>query len=92
MKDQELINLLKQQAKEIANANIAGWGNTMTEAANRFEQLVSKATSDREKTIILAERLRCAMVELEHEKQCYKDIFDYWNEKYPDEMNEYLDK
>ena len=41
MKDQELIDLLKQQAKEIADANIAGWGNTMLEAANRIEQLVS---------------------------------------------------
>ena len=40
MKDQELIDILKQQAKEIADANIAGWGNTMTEAANRLEQLV----------------------------------------------------
>jgi len=41
MKDQELIDLLKQQSKEIADANIAGYGNTMTEAANRLEQLVS---------------------------------------------------
>jgi len=41
MKVQELIDLLKQQAKEIADANIAGWGNTMLEAANRIEQLVS---------------------------------------------------
>jgi hypothetical protein len=41
MGDQELIHLLKQQAKEIADANITGYGNTMTEAANRLEQLVS---------------------------------------------------
>lgn len=40
MKDQELIDLLKQQAKEIADANINGYGNTMLEAANRLEQLV----------------------------------------------------
>ena len=40
MKVQELIDLLNQQAKEIADANIAGWGNTMLEAANRLEQLV----------------------------------------------------
>lgn len=40
MKDQELIDLLKQQAKEIADANIAGYGNTMLDAASRLEQLV----------------------------------------------------
>lgn len=44
MKDQELIDLLKQQAKEIADANIAGYGNTMLEAANRLEQLVMQKT------------------------------------------------
>ena len=46
MKDQELIDLLKQQAKEIADANIAGYGNTMLDAANRLEQLVNPKEVD----------------------------------------------
>jgi len=40
MKDQALIALLKHQAKEIADTNIAGYGNTMLDAANRLETLV----------------------------------------------------
>jgi hypothetical protein len=40
MQTQELIELLEQQAKEISNANHAGWGNTMLEAACKLKRYV----------------------------------------------------
>jgi hypothetical protein len=39
METKELIDLLRQQAKEIADANMLGWGNTMMLAAERLEEL-----------------------------------------------------
>jgi hypothetical protein len=65
-----LIDLLKQQAKEIADANIAGYGNTMTEAANRLEQLVLPTPKDlADKAAIFLEENNIsgdAMIELDH--------------------------
>ena len=39
MPSKELIVLLRQQAADIANRRINGWGNTMLEAARKIEEL-----------------------------------------------------
>ena len=41
----EIIDRLKQQAKEIADAGHAGWGNTMLNAAEELERLSSIISS-----------------------------------------------
>jgi hypothetical protein len=48
MENKELIELLKKQAKEIADANMLGWGNTMMLAAERLEELEALNDKDKE--------------------------------------------
>lgn len=40
MQTAELISQLRMQAREIADANEPGWGNTMTNAANTLQRYV----------------------------------------------------
>ena len=37
----DIVERLRQQAREIAKEGIAGWGNTMLEAADEIERLQS---------------------------------------------------
>ncbi len=47
--------------------------------------------SEHDEFIVAKERIKLLEMRLEHEESCYKDIFEFWNERYPDEMQEYLD-
>lgn len=77
MKDKELIDSLKQQAKEIADVNIAGWGNTMLDAANRLEQLVSFAEPNEQlftiaevRELLAKQRVICNVTYFSKEQNC----------------------
>lgn len=52
-----------------------------------------KPEEDDLKTILLkAEtRIKILQVALKLEKKQYGRLFDYWNDKYPDEMSKYVD-
>lgn len=71
----ELIERLRTQASEIAGQRINGWGNTMTEAADRIAALEQQLTEQR--SIAFAaqkEASRCA--ELERENRRLSNVVD----------------
>ena len=50
MSTDDLVKTLREQSKEIANKGIAGWGNTMSDAAEKIEQLQAALKEIRRKS------------------------------------------
>jgi len=51
---------------------------------------VHEKMTERAELILLRERNRVLQINLELEFKAYKQLFDWFNERYPDEMLKYL--